>query len=153
MRSIEHPSNTHETKSDATHRNNSLWEQTFCNSGIERSEILANFRAFNPLDAAVDYRMISWQSVSSWNFWDSNNCRQTLCGIVIRVLIIAIPSFWDLNNVIASVNYSAIEIEMELEILEKKMNFSSTPWTDAHGAGSGAVTSQLVLVWRMEMCP
>ena len=143
MRSVEHPSNTHETKSDATHRNNSLWEQTFCNSGIERSEILANFRAFNPLDAAVDYTMISRQSVSSWNFWDSNNCRQTLCRIVIRVLIIAIPSFGDLNNVTASVKYSAIEIEMELEILEKKMNFSSTPWRDAHGAGSGTVSPLL----------
>ena len=43
------------------------------------------------------------------------------------MLIIAIPSFGDLNNVTASVKYSAIEIEMELEILEKKMNFSSTP--------------------------
>ena len=58
-RSVEHPPNIHETKSDATHGNNSLREQTFCNSGIERSEILANFRAFNSLDAVVDYTMIT----------------------------------------------------------------------------------------------
>ena len=59
-RAIGLSSDSRETKSDGTHRNNSVCEQTGCNSCIECSKMVANFRAFNLLDVAVDYTTITW---------------------------------------------------------------------------------------------